>query len=287
MPAGTIATTSSIGNRPSRLGCVVPLYQELRKMVSIYEKLDRDAAKLVKNAEQLEDQLARRPISTPSLTYDPASGFSWEPQTIRTTYFSFGIPGSSMMPPSNAEKFSPSEYATSDSVIRPLGGMVTRYATFVAFELRNQTPEFRFKVDWVKRDRRSSSIVLLDADTGAYYYPVESTLSGDVVVGFPKIGIIAFEPFRSPCSSVRVQLTEVQLQMGRGGRQTCNFQFASKSLRQIIEGELANPPIHEAVRDLIARELPKAKSRLTRGALGCPVILLIAVAAILISLNLQ
>ena len=130
------------------------------------------------------------------------------------------------------------------------------------------------RLNWVRKsDPQSSPVFLLDADISHYYYPIATSLSGTVVAGHPRIGLVAFEPLRAPTTSIELHCSEVQLQKGRGGKQTFSFLYRDPALADHINQLLTAPRLSEQAATVLQQEAQKLRSRVSHSHSGCLTVL--------------
>src|SRR5262249_13327654 len=128
-----------------------------------------------------------------------------------------------------AAVFHPSGHAGDGYVIEPLKLMHMQYGTFVAIRVTNCDSNYRIRLNWVRKERAKSLIYLVD-NVGNYYYPIASSLSGEVVSAAPKIGIVVFEPFTRPCESASMHLSGAKLEGGSRAKPSLVFDIAAIDL---------------------------------------------------------
>ncbi len=240
-----------------------------------FVKIDRDVAQLMAKARSLESKLERDPIKALSLTYSKQNGFQSQPFTIETDLFSGTVQLTDIRTPDQEPPvFEPPALNTVTSSVRPLDVLLTRWATVVALEVTNDDPDFQLRVNWVRKsDRQSSPIFLLDTEGSQYYYPIATTLSGSVVAGHPRIGLVAFEPFRVPTTSVKVHCANVQLQKGRGAKQTFAFSHRDPILSEQINEILMLPRFSDQVAAAFRQQAQKLRRSMTKSQSGCMIVL--------------
>ena len=94
-----------------------------------------------------------------------------------------------------------------------------------------------------------SPAYVVDPASGQYFYPKATSLTGEVVPGQSKIGIMVFEPFRVPTHGFELHVSGVKVSAERGdkGKATFKFTFQSASLAQEIQSAIEQPPLSHQV----------------------------------------
>ncbi|MEM6755881.1 MAG: hypothetical protein AAF586_01840 [Planctomycetota bacterium] len=242
-----------------------------------HSRIDRSEDAVIKKAVAFEARLERDPLKALNLRYDRRHGFTADSFRIETELFSGHIALITHEDDAKVQ-FNPDIYRTVDSSVAILDVMLCRWGTFVAFEVSNENAEYSLRTSWVKKsDRQSSLILLLDTNTSTYYYPISTSLSGEVVAGHPKIGIICFEPMRTLTDRIAVHLSNVQLQKGRGGKHTVKFEHTSNQMRRLTDSAIKAEPLKTQVRELLAKESSRLRQAVRKPTSGC----LLALCAIL------
>ncbi len=243
-------------------------------------KVDKNVEQVMAKARSLEAKLERDPIKALSLSYTEESGFDSEPFSIETELISASISLTSHDADSSRDSsFRPTSYNTISSFVQPLNILITRWGTIVAFKVSNDDAKFQMRVSWVKKsDPRSSKILLLDEEHSEYYYPFASSISGQIVPGHPRIGLIAFDSFRKPTSTLQLHFSNVQLQGGRGGKHSFSHSYTSPSLAGQIQEMLEFPVLTQRVAEVIDQEAQRLRSKVRQSESGCLLMVFLLVA---------
>jgi len=249
--------------------------------------LDRDRETILTRARNFEDRVQRDPVKALGLAYLSGVGFQGSNFEVSTPNLSLSFQLASDGPDVPSLAFYPTEARGSALSIQPLDLMVTRWATFLAVKVANHDAQRRGRLSgWVKRsDSATSRVFLLDPATSTYYYPLSSSLKGEVLPGHPKVGIIAFEPFRAPTSSVEIHFSDVKLGPQRSDTTSCSFHAASPALVPAVAGTMSSSSLQERIETEMDRQFTEAKrpsraasilSLLVIGVVGFFVLLLLA-----------
>jgi hypothetical protein len=262
------------------------------------DRIDRSRAQLVRQARAMEAELRRDPIAALGLQFDAERGWTAQPFAIRTegvcADFDIVSPG---LPAAGAAAWSPPAYARAGVEVCPLAVQISPWATVVAVRVSHRDPDRRLRLDWVAKDGQASAVFLLDADHDRYYYPVSTTLAGDVVAGHPRTGLIAFEPFLEPTDRFQLHLSNVTLAAG-GGAHTFHFAYRGPGLADAMATLLDRRSLAERIAeafDSAVRQAERESKRAEREAKravetalnrGCLTALLCAVALLLAMIGL-
>ena len=248
-------------------------------------KVERDMEGLLDKARAFEARFERDPIKTLGLHYRPGEGL----QVKRIEVKSGGIKFSSQpLPPSETSpaRFSPPRAEIGTAFVEPLDLVPTPWTTLVAFRIGHEDAEYRPRLRFLNNQNRAeSAIFLLDEDNSEYYYPISTDLGGEVLPGYPKVGLVAFEPFRRPTSRISVHIRELKLTSKRGERLTAVFTAQGDPANEIdlpsmIEAVTTSPSLAEQVEMQMKAELdPQLSVVRAQANPGCMFILGVAAVA--------
>ena len=154
------------------------------------------------------------------MSYSEADGFSSEAISFSGRVLSFDVS-------LGGTELAPAEPLIGDTYqVHPVGFWATEIATFIALRFENSDLAYRIRLSGlVKARNRAESPIYLIAG-GEYYFPVQTDLGGEVVPGAPRIGVVAFEPFRSPAEQVDLHLSGFKLSATRGSKVSHVFRYS-------------------------------------------------------------
>src|SRR5262249_21331207 len=159
-------------------------------------EIEQARDRILRKAQEIERQLIDDPIQIASLSYTTRHGFRSRPITIESEPFTLAV-NLTIDPQAASLAYEPPEFSSKSARIRPLGILASELATLVPITFETFEISNNLSLDWVKeRSRKDSRVYLIDRESGDYYYPIDTDLRGEVVAGFPRTGLIAFEPFR-------------------------------------------------------------------------------------------
>lgn len=241
--------------------------------------VDKNVDQVMAKASSLETKLERDPIKALSLSYEEDYGFKSKPFLIQTNLFSGSVSLTRDKGISDeCTEFQPPRFNTITSYVQPLDILITSWGTIVAFRVGNEDPEFQMRVSWVRKsDPRLSKILLLDEEHSQYYYPFSSSVAGQVIPGHSRIGLIVFEPFRHPTSTIQLHFSDVQLQRGRGGKHSFAFSYVDPALMENIQEMLRLPNLTKRITDTLDQEAQRLRSTVKQSQSGCLIMLLLLV----------
>ena len=213
-----------------------------------FAQLDRDSERLTRKVANLEIALADDPIDALQLRFDEDSR-RWisEPFTLDGDILKGVL---TLTAETVDDSPLPPAYEDDSCRVQPIGLLLLRWATVIAFRVEGRELDYRIKLDWVKSRNRSDSRVYL-LSSGDYYYPISSSLTGELVPGAPRTGLVAFEPFRRPSQAFEIHVSDVKMSKKRGDRKTFTFNFPAKDLDQSIAELLSKPPLRDEVASII------------------------------------
>lgn len=268
-----------------------------RKSESLLRETESASQQGRRHAQRIVEGIVRRPIQTLGLRYLPESGFEASPIAIETEQFSLSLSGVYISSDSDKldKMIEPSELSSHASRVEVLDFVASEFCTLVAFRVTNTDPSYRIRLSWLKKsDLRESPVFLIDERNSEYYYPIESSLIGEVVADHPRVGIIAFEPFRHPTDEFTVHLSELKLSSERGRRYSGSLACRSDQLESAIQECLRRPPllgrIHSEIDRVINRtrsEITQARASALKSQSGCCIAIVAAFGALGASLALR
>lgn len=256
-----------------------------RSLERALQKIDRNIDQVLKKAASLEKKLDKDPISAIDVQYEYGVGFSSDPFLIETDLFQMSIQlaDGDGDGESNTEIFTPKNFVGESSTIKPLDIMFTQWGTILAVEIENSDSDYRIRTNWVKKsDRQSSAVFLLDPINNRYYYPISTTLGGQVIEGSPMVGLIAFEPFVESTSQYELHFSDIKLAKTRGSKDSFSFVNNSTKNQYYINKVLNQLSLRDKIYNLVdgkAEELRKAARSEHSGCLGCVVLFFLLLVA--------
>lgn len=243
-------------------------------------KIDKNYDQALHKANSFEKKVRINPIKTLCLKYSEKDGFTSEPLRISTEIFKGSLYFIQDSNENNSIEFSPSKYSTPRFIITPLSFVVSQWCSVLASRIENFDPTYRLRSQWHKRNNpHNSSICLLDRKNSIYYYPIDSTLSGEVLAKHPKIVLVAFEPFRQITNNIQVNISNVKLSSQQQVKHTFNFDCVDASLEKHIQSYSARPSLVEEVQNVLTNQadlLQTPKSKQSSSS-GCLIIIILSI----------
>jgi hypothetical protein len=164
--------------------------------------------------------------------------------------------------------FKPRRAKTAEAAVTPIELLVTQWATILAIKLENNDAAFKFRTPWFKKTSpQDSSIFLLDRESSVYYYPISSTLAGEVLPGHPKVALIAFDRFRRSTQSLQLHFTDVKMSSERGKKHSFHFNYDRSSLATRIAEMLSDTTIVDKVEGVLSEQASKLRKQASTGCL--------------------
>lgn len=238
-------------------------------------KIDRNSEVVYKKAEAFEAQLRRDPIKVLNLRYIAGRGFQAEPFRFSTDLYSGEIKVVTEAADAEEIRFQPNDFKAKDAVVRTHKVFVSNWGTAVGISVAHDYPDWRLKLNWVKKSEPSrSSVFILDKENNQYYFPIATDLKGDVLPGHPFTGVIVFEKFRIPTSSIEMHFSNVKLSSSKGDNHSFSFKCDSPNLKSVTSGSINQPSIVAKVSEAISIEEEKLKEHVRKSHSGCLLLLL-------------
>jgi len=263
--------------------------------------LETSASRAVKQIERLDERLMADPFKEINLRYTEGDGFEADPVDVEAGAVSLRL---SVLSNTDGrfyhqENFHPPVHQGEVATVTPLDLLFTPWGTLVAMKIENFELSYRPKIAWIKRNApETSAIYLIDSQNGQYYYPIATDLKGEIVAGFPKVGIFVFEPMRHVTASLILHVSGVKLSSKRGSSDTFDFECSDAGLAGDIEAAMAGTTFAAMVQDELDRQSNDAFQKINRVRRshqrpvpkGCSAMILLALAfagsLICIGLNL-
>lgn len=254
-------------------------------------RVDSDRDRAMKKARSFDERMRSNPLKALKLRYSDSTGrFQSEPFEINTTYMHGTV---DIVGQDNGSQngFSPARAEGEGFSIEPLALSISEYGFLVAIRVSGTDNEYRIKLNWVKKaDPATSSVFLVDAVNSEYYYPKASSLTGEVIPGHPKIGIVAFETPRRATALLELHISGVKLNSQRGNRESFTFVSTGPELEGEIERVLSEEPflgrlerqLDDAALQLSSQIVETAENSMVKpGCMGCSTLTLTGMVAVL------
>lgn len=251
-------------------------------------KVNKSVQRVMQKAKRLEEQLQKDPIKAISARYTETDGLQTQPFEIDTDILSGRLTFHDSSE-NDAPTFDPSTFKRETATVSPLDIWPMEFATLVAFRFENDDVEFRPKLNLVKKsDRQASRVCIVDSNNNEYYYPMSTDLSGEVIGGRPRVGLVAFEPFRRPTDKIEIHFSDVKLTGKRGTKDTFSFSMSDAGLPDAVARLIDLPSISDRVSDAIETALHEMAERKRKaggclGALGCGSVVAICLVAAVVA----
>ncbi|MEC9091444.1 MAG: hypothetical protein VX438_01975 [Planctomycetota bacterium] len=239
-------------------------------------KVDRLAQEAGERITNIEKRIISNPIKHLGARYAVNDGFQFEPIEVSNEIFGFALDvhGGTR---EAGEVFEPACHTSKHFALTALDYCVTQWCTFVAIQIDNYDPNYKIKTPWLKKpDLAKSQIYLIDTETSNYYYPIVSTLSGETLAGYPKVGIIAFDKFRFATNKFELHISEVKLTSEPSKRYSFKFAASDPSLGFEIESKPMGPSLANSAKLDITEQGNEIKSEIRKQQTGCGCLVLFA-----------
>lgn len=279
---GTLRSVSAASNRAARESD-----RRDRRTDRSFNKVYRSAESILNKGHRLQEKLDKDVVKALEIKYSEDRGFSSKPFEMRSEIITGDISLLQTEDDQDSVDFQPSTYSFEGVIVEPLSLLLTRWATIVAFKVSHSDPEYRLRLNWVKMSNPSaSSLFLLDESSSEYYYPCSSDLKGEVISGYPRIGIVAFEPFRKGTNKFSLQFSGVKLVNKRGDKHSFAFSYEDPELVESIESLKAQPRFIDQLDEKVHEVVAEAKKQILSQNSGCLVLFLAIASSLVAALNL-
>lgn len=236
-------------------------------------KLDKNIEQVMAKASSFEKKLISDPIKTLGLRYDEHAGFTSTPFQLSTELFNGEV--SLTSDATDRDGFNPQAFNSDLFAVTPLDFMFTRWGLILAIRIENFDPEYQLRTSWHKKtDPESSSIFLLDSEYSNYYYPIASNLSGVVLHGHPRIGLVAFELFRQSTNQLKLFISDVKMSSERGKKYSFEFDYLSSEIATSINASISQPSLTEELVVAIEPQVQDLRKQISSSSSsGCMLVL--------------
>jgi hypothetical protein len=251
-------------------------------------RIDQCADRALKQFLSALDKIEKDPVSALNADYSLSEGFSFEPIELDADLFSGKVQIVNDEPESHPTwSLQPDTLQNERYRISVLDALPTRVATFVAFYIDNQDDEYQIRLNWMKKsDPQTSPVYLINIATSEYHFPIATNLKGEVVANHPRIGVLAFAPFKNPTNEFAVHFSNLKLTSERT-KYSFDITCTSASLGSIISEQLSAEDIRTSAEtriETLRRELissaQDARSSSLKSASGCLVAISVPVSAL-------
>lgn len=243
-----------------------------RQIDRIVSKIDRDAQAIRRKAVSLETRVERDIIKALGLSFSEVSGLNANPIQFSNDSFDVQI---SLLSESDRDEpdadgaFVPQNHVSDVASVTPLRVYLSQWATLIALRIDNTGSDRPLKCSWVRRnDPQASKVYLLDAANSRYYYPLATDLSGDVLKGHPRTGLLAFSALEQPTSELQLHFSGVNLNNVRGRTDRFHFSYTSDSLMEHSAAAHNGQSIVQTVDDYLETEVASLNKRAEKARSG-------------------
>lgn len=234
-------------------------HEENRQIENFHNKVDENSSEIIQMTEEIETELFRDPVGSLGLTYTENSGFNSNPIDLSSKIFK-GTISLKIESDSRKLKFNPKEFNAEYASLQVLDELFTRWGTVFAIKITNHQKHYNIPSNWCVESKKGNSFVyIIDKDNSEYYYPISSTMKGEIVTGYPKIELIAFSPFRKTTNNFDLYMSNIPLQNTEDNRDSFIFEYNDDELSELIEETLDNTPLVHQISESVYREGEKLK----------------------------
>ena len=226
----SLRRTQAAGNKARR--------EKDKRIKDLQRGLERTVKRtksVVEQVARFETKLTQKPLGLINCAFSTLSGFSYDSE------FKFSNGGFEVRLRHESEdglagSFGPLIFNCGTTTITSVAFLPTMWFTLFGFEIANIDPQWRLKCNWIRKgDPASSNLYLLDPIHDLYYYPIDSTLRGEVVAGHPKSALVAFEKIAVPTDRLEIHFSGVKLTSARGSSETFLINYIDCNLRHKLE----------------------------------------------------
>lgn len=205
----------------------------------LLRQIDSSREKILREVQRFEEKLLDDPIRVGKMRYSETEGFTGEPFQIESESFTFAFNFLASSTKNDQVNFEPRIHSAESAKVRPHGLLIAPFGTFLPLTIENFELSYRIVLNWVReRSAQESKVCIIDRDSGEYYYPIDTDLRGEVIAGYPKVGMIAFEPFRRPTTAVSIHFSGIKLSPKRSDTSTFDFEYRSPDLAEQVRSNL-------------------------------------------------
>ena len=237
----------------------------------VLSKINENRYQILKQGESFQKRLDADLVNALNLRYSTVAGLEADDFEFASELFSGSISliseGIGSTEPST---FDPPAFVHQTTRIEPIEVIFTRWATLMVFRVSLDDPGTRLRLNWYRKsDRMGGPVYIVDEEDSGYYYPISSSLTGEVLPGHPKTGIMAFELFKKPTGRFSIQFSNVQVAKGKGGRQSFSFLCCDERCRSLIATVLRAPTLSTELKGALDAEADRLKNLARREHSGC------------------
>jgi len=244
-------------------------------------RIGRNRDEVLRQVDDLEKALNRDIIQALGLRYTDDAGLVSTEFEFDSDIFSGSINLLPTDPAADPVRFSPPFFEHGSVRIEPIDAFFTRWATLVVFRVGQMRSAGRLRLEWdAHEDGARNPIFLVDEENGQYCYPTASSMTGVVLPGHPRIGIIAFELFRKATSRFSIHFSDVPL--GQEPESWATFSFSCADEEMDLDSVIHGSSLRHEVSATLDQESARVRSEIQMGRSGC----MLAGLAFLVALGL-
>lgn len=253
--------------------------RQQRSLLRDVSKVDRSVEEVMQKARRYERALWNDPLKTLALRYELRRGFEAEPFSVESEIFVGHFSVSGVDEEIEPAAFEPKVHQGEMFAVQPLDVWFSAFGTFLALSVENDDPKYRIRPNWFKKSNpQTSPVFLVDEQNSHYYYPRGSSLSGEVLPGHPRIGIMAFEALRQVTDTLTIHFSGIKLSSKRGNGETFQFSIQMPSFPQQQE-LIRDPQLTRMVQAKLDHEATLLSDQLKKPSqVGCALLLVVLIA---------
>lgn len=224
--------------------------------------LEKDCMRISEKIASFHAKLERDPISAMNLRFVKGKGIVADPFEFNGRFLigSFDLLESSG---DDSGTWTPREYEDSGVTIAPVCGVMTWWGIAIAFRVAHRNPDLRLKLNWFeKSDPGSGPVYVVDPTNHQYLYLTASSMTGEVLPGIPRTGILMFPVPDSPTDRLEVHFSGVSLGVGPRSKASFSFEFTDPDLSKGIEFVQNSPTTSRQLETSLESEVDKIRRTL-------------------------
>ena len=239
-----------------------------RRVDRAIDKFERDGESLRKKARSLEEKAAKDILKTFSVRYSNRGGFEFETVTLSTDSYEVSVALSIEDEIVTSTRFEPAEFTNENAKITPLTIGISPYALLLAIRVDNNN-EVPFRCNWVKKsDPQASRVFMIDSEHNEYFYPSSTNLTGDILAGHPREGILAFPTPRYAPTDLQIHFSDIGFTKKRSEKVSFSFRYTSDQLKDRVESAIESPSITTLVDDNVESQINDNTQQVNKHRIG-------------------
>ena len=202
----------------------------------VTRELERDRIRVSGQISSFLAKVERDSISAMNLRFVKGKGMVADPFEFKGRFLTGTVALPEGLGDGDSGTWTPREYQEAGITIAPVCGVMTAWGIAIAFRVAHRNPYLRLKLNWFKKsDPPSGPVYAVDPINHQYLHLTASSMTGEVLPGIPRTGIVMFPVPDSPTDRFEVHFSGVSVGADPRNKASFSFEFTDSDLSEAIE----------------------------------------------------